>query len=221
MWTGQGGNFTISWPPPELVKGNRRTLRKIVKNIVGSGDPREYPYLTRDFLDMVDKSLPLVKQGKSGIHEMQPNFLSNSLSYTGHLQKQASLYHGFHISDPTVDKYLLEFCLSAPYDVYHDRYLSRKLVTVGMKDILPSEIVDNQIRGLQASDLQYRLYEEREKVLEKLLFLNKNKLVTFVLNMDKLIEDWPGFNFLSMGRKNLNHLSRLILTGIFLSKWGE
>ena len=149
------------------------------------------------------------------------NFLKNNISYSGYLQKQVSLYRGINITDPTVDKSLVEFCLSLPFKYYHDNSGSRKLITKGMNDLLPKEIVDNTTRGIQASDIQYRFHSERDLMLEKLKFLNRKKMVTFVLDMDKLITDWKYFDFRKMKKKELNHLSRILLIGLFLSKFED
>ena len=109
--------------------------------------------------------------------QMQALLLENSIAYSGYLQKQVSLYHGFHISDPTVDKKIIEYCLSLPYDIYHNQSGSRRLITHGLKDMLPKEIRENQVRSVQSADLQNRMEQEKELILEKLRFLNNNNFL--------------------------------------------
>ena len=222
LLTGQGGNYTISWPPPELVSGKKRSMKQVARDLLGlKRQVSELPYLAEGFLKEVDRSRDPIRKLNSRLIDLQPLLINNSIAYTGQLQKQVSLYHGIHVSDPAFDHRLIEFCLSLPERVYHDRQKSRKLITVGMSDLLPPEIINNPVRGMQSSDLQYRLEAEREVVLEKLLFCNTNKIVTFVLNLEKLIRDWKSLDFLTLKKKELNHLTRVLLTILFLSKLGD
>ncbi len=78
---------------------------------------------------------------------LQPMLIRNSASYTGYLQKQASLYYGLHITDPTLDKDLIDLCLSIPFNIYHNRKGTRNLVAQGLKELIPEEIRKNQVKG--------------------------------------------------------------------------
>ncbi|MCK5135655.1 MAG: hypothetical protein KAR19_07705 [Bacteroidales bacterium] len=222
MLTGQGGNYSISWPPPELVARKRKLNQGIIKALLWtSSSSQKIPYVSTGFLNEVKDNgfSELVKA--TDLQDLQPIFLKNSISYTGFLQKQVSLYHGFHITDPTVDKDLVEFCLSLPLEAYHNSSGSRNLITCGMRDMLPGEILNNPVRSIQASDIQFRVHRERDQLFERLVFLNKNKLVTFVLEMDRLVGDWESLDFLRMKRKKLNHLLRILMIGIFLSQFED
>jgi asparagine synthetase B (glutamine-hydrolysing) len=222
MLTGQGGNYTISWPPPELVSAKQRRKYAHLKRFIRPEKQiSDLPYLNRDFLEGVNNEHFLSRDLPPDIHLLQPILLKNSLAYSGYLQKQVSLYHGFQITDPTMDQHLVEYCLKMPFDVYHDKWNSRKLATLGLKEMLPREIRENTIRGIQASDLQYRLMQERGSFIEKLEFLNNNKLATFVIETDKLLKDWYSMDFSKLKRKELNHLLRLMLVGMFLSNYKE
>lgn len=220
MLTGQGGNYTISWPPPELVAARPSLVRSRLRRLIRPTNLKpDLTYLTRDFINGVCKGHFLEGERDSDVHQLQPLLIKNSLSYSGYLQKQVSLYHGFQITDPTMDQNLIDFCLRMPFEVYHDEMNSRKLVTHGLRELLPEDIVANNIRSIQASDIQYRLQEERGNFVEKLEFLNNNKLVTFVLETEKLLKDWDSMDFSKVRRKELNHLLRLIQVGLFLSKY--
>ena len=222
LLTGQGGNFSISWPPPELSdtkKGIKETAIRLLRT--GASPDLQLPYVSNEFLSIITKNQFSIPYKKRSVHPLQPFFLRNSISYAGSLQKQVSLYRGFHVTDPTVDKEVVEFCLSLPYRAYHERAESRKLVNHGMRGFIPDDILSNQTRSVQSSDIQYRVEEERESLLEKLLFFNKNKLVKFVFETEKLIKDWTSFDFTQMKRKEINHLLRIILISMFLSKLEE
>ena len=164
--------------------------------------------------------MPIARQLHSFVNAPQLKLIKNSISYTAYLQKQVSLYSGFHVTDPTVDRNIVEYCLSLPYGAYHDQKKSRKLVRNGLVDLLPKEILNNKIRSIQASDIHIRMQLEIEGFIDKLEFLNKNKLVTFVLETDGLARDLKSMDFTKMRRKELNHLLRIFLIGIFLEKFG-
>ena len=218
--TGQGGNYTISWPPPGLVSGKGKYSNSFL-SVVSKKLKRKQkviPYVTAEFLHKVDSDHFLEKLDRRNMGAMQLILLKNSIAYTGYLQKQVSLHHGIHVSDPTVDKEIIEFCLSLPFSIYHDRKSSRKLVTEGLKDILPGTVLSNPARGLQASDIQSRIEFEKGKFQEMIEFLNKNKLVTFVLETGDLARDWKYLDISKLSRTELNHLLRIILVGIFLSR---
>ena len=219
MLTGQGGNYTISWPPPELNSQGPGPFRSLIRKFnPGLKRGKRLPYLSRDFLNSVQQEHFINRKKMRYMDQMQALLLENSIAYTGYLQKQVSLHYGFHVSDPTLDKCIIEYCLSLPYEVFHNRYGSRRLITYGLKDLLPKEIRENQTRSVQAADIQNRIQLEKELILEKLRFLNKNNLVTFVIDVDGLIRDLEFMDLSTMNRKELNHLVRLIQVGIFLSK---
>jgi len=111
MLTGQGGNYTISWPPPELVSGESRNENAIMHFLHKIRHPRSsLPYVSRDFLETINRDHFINKRLLKDLHNLQPILLRNSISYTGYLQKQVSLYHGLHVTDPTVDKHVIESC---------------------------------------------------------------------------------------------------------------
>ena len=56
MLTGQGGNYTISWPPPELVRAKPSVIRSRLKRFLRPGNQKpELSYLTKDFLNGVQE----------------------------------------------------------------------------------------------------------------------------------------------------------------------
>jgi asparagine synthase (glutamine-hydrolysing) len=219
MLTGQGGNYTISWPPPELTSPGPGLVRSLARKLYPSSKRSKVPpYLSRDFLQSIQQDHFINRKRMRTMGQTQALLMENSIAYSGYLQKQVSLYHGFHVSDPTVDKDIIEYCLSLPYDIYHNQNGSRRLITHGLKDMLPKEIRENQVRSVQSADIQNRMEQEKELILEKLRFLNENNLVTFVIDIGGLAKDCESMDFATMNRKELNHLIRIILVGIFLSK---
>ncbi|PID93226.1 MAG: hypothetical protein CSA96_00340 [Bacteroidetes bacterium] len=220
MFTGQGGNFGLSWPPPEWagkdLPGRLRLIGRMSRK-----QKHELAYLTPAFMEGIVPDFQLIDTWRPALHAMQPSLLRNSIAYTGFLQKQASLFHGLQVTDPTVDRDLLELYLSLPWRAYHRPDGSRLLVRQGLGDLLPPAVLNSVRRGVQAADIQYRVAQEKKAFIELLGFFNKNKLVTFVFEVDRLRKEWESMNFLSMKRKDLNHLLRIVLCGIFLSDFTD
>lgn len=219
LFSGQGGNFTISWPPPELAfrkKGVKSKIKYLIR--LRQRPFTKLPYLSLKFLSSIDKVDFIDYYSLYDLDRLQPIFLRNSIGYTGFLQKQISLTTGIYVTDPTVDKELVKFCLSIPYNVYHDKQNSRKLVNNGLRELIPESILQNRIRGIQASDIQFRIEREREQMFEKLVFFSKNKIVKFVFEIDRLIREWEKFDFFKMNRRDINHILRIFSVAMFLSK---
>lgn len=217
LLSGQGGNFTISWPPPEMIY-YRRGLKHYLKGKIDQLSHRTttLPYISKDLNVKNNRSDYLIR--KSKIHELQPTLIRNSINYVSSIHKQASLANNIDYTDPTVDKSIIEFCLSLPFESYHDKNCSRKLISIGMKDMIPDEILQNKIRGIQSSDIKYRINNEKHELHELILSMDQNKLVKFVIDTESLIKDWQYINFLKMKRKEINHILRIIQVGMFLNK---
>lgn len=217
--TGQGGNYTISWPPPEMVNRGRKGAKYFLKRFYGNRIPQKvFPYLSRDFVHHTGQEHFQGHHRSESFSQKQTSAVRNTVSYTGYLMKQICLEYGFTVTDPTVDKDIIRYCLSLPWETFHTKDGSRKLVTYGLRDMLPAEILENRTRSIQAADIHHRMQFEKQVIGDNLRFLNKNNLVTFVLDIDKLLKDWESIDFLSMHRKELNHLLRIIVVAIFLSK---
>ncbi len=220
LFTGQGGNYTLSWPPPELVNGKRKNpvylLRRLVRKSVTRTDPL---FLADSFLDEVNDTHERDAGLTTDLETLQTRLLRNSIYYVSSLQKQVFIKHGFRVSDPTVDRELVAFCLSLPLNFYHDSHFTRKLVNVGLKGIVPESILSNTVRGIQSSDLPFRLEMERDAIYEKLRFLNTNYLVKFVFDIESLVKEWKYFDFFQFKRRELNSLLRLLLLSIFIEQF--
>ena len=103
----------------------------------------------------------------------------------------------------------------------HSLSYSRKLVTVALREIIPEDILKNSVRGIQSSDIRHRLEAERSAMVEKLVFCSTNKIVKFVFEIERLIEEWIRLNFFEMSRREINHLLRLFLVAMFLSNFDD
>lgn len=94
--------------------------------------------------------------------------------------------YGMDLRDPTADRRIVEFCLSLPEEQYLKDGVSRRLIRRAMSDKLPSAILNNNKRGLQAADWFERLFGAREQILELLTEWNNSVLVPAVLDLERL-----------------------------------
>lgn len=133
---------------------NQRFARelKLVERIRQSGHDPEF----KTILNQREGRFAIIKPGQSII---------------GFLWQEGGAGFGLDVRDPTVDKRVMEFCLSIPDDQYvrggHDRWLIRR----AMKDLMPSVVLDNKGRGRQAADIGRRLqvhFDETESALQQI-----------------------------------------------------
>ncbi len=220
LFTGQSGNFTLSWPPAELVHTKRRSIKQYLKAKTGYlSSEKTTLYFTDKFLKEVEHAADPINTMRGDITALQAEYLKNSINYVSSLQKQVSIKYGFRVTDPSTDKDLVEFCLKLPLKDYHDSQMSRKLVNLGLRGIVPGSILNNRGRGIQGSDLPFRLEQERHAIYEKLRFLNTNYLVNFVFDIERLVKEWNYLNFFQIKRRDLNKLLRVLLLSIFIERF--
>jgi asparagine synthase (glutamine-hydrolysing) len=75
----------------------------------------------------------------------------------GEIWASSGAAFGLHVSDPTADRRLIEFCLSIPDDQFLRLGESRRLVRHAMRGEVPDAILRRTDRGLQAPDRFARL----------------------------------------------------------------
>ncbi len=83
---------------------------------------------------------------------------SDILQLNGVYCTKNGLYHGLLIRDPTMDKRMLELCMSLPYQCFAWNGIERRLVREYLKDIVPDNIrLITRHRGRQSGDAAMRL----------------------------------------------------------------
>ena len=132
---------------------------------------------------------------------------------------------GVQKRDPASDVRLVEFCLSIPEDQYLRNGKPRWLIRRAMADRLPSEVLDNNQRGLQAAGWFEPLRAAHSRIEEELDRFDNSVLARNALDlarMRRLVEEIQGkrsdtANFLSEYR---GVLERGLTMGRFLT-WFE
>jgi len=94
--------------------------------------------------------------------------------------------YGLEGRDPTLDKRLLEFCLSIP-DIYHYAAgLDRAVLRRAFRGLLPDKVRLNRCTGLQAADICRRLRDSAPELEEALHTLGSHALAPGVLDLPRM-----------------------------------
>lgn len=99
---------------------------------------------------------------------------------------------GIDLRDPTGDQRLVEFCLSLPEQQYQRNGKSRWLLQRAMANRLPTVILDNRQRGLQAAGWFESICAARSFVQDEMASLTQSPLASEILDiprMQKLVDE--------------------------------
>ncbi len=118
----------------------------------------------------------------------------------GELDTKTSLKYGVLPRDPMRTTEMLNLCMSLPIYCFADDKYDRRLVRVGMKDIVPKPIREDVFRrGRQSGDNTFRVSRSWREVREKWLasvysedvlhYVEKDKLDEFVKRIDGRIDE--------------------------------
>jgi len=94
--------------------------------------------------------------------------------------------HGVESRDPTVDRRVVEFCLSIPEEQFQRGGVSRSLPRRTMADRWPPEVAANNRRGLQGSDWYPLLLETRPALRTILDRLSSSPLAVESLDLERI-----------------------------------
>lgn len=82
-------------------------------------------------------------------------------TYLGELDTKLGLTYGIILRDPTRDMRMLSFCRHLPYHLFAYRGTPRWLIRNNLRDILPTDLLDNWMRyGVQNSDYYTRMVRD-------------------------------------------------------------
>lgn len=104
-------------------------------------------------------------------------------SFVGFIWQESGAGFSLDVRDPTIDKRVMEFCLSIPNDQYVREGRSRWLIRRAMKDLMPAVVLDNIKDGSQAADIGRRLlvhFDETESALHR---IERSKLAGHYLDI--------------------------------------
>ncbi|MEA3035737.1 MAG: hypothetical protein QOH04_1502 [Sphingomonadales bacterium] len=112
----------------------------------------------------------------------------------GTLNKGTLAGWGLDTRDPTADRRLMEFCLRVPAEQYLRGGMPRALARQGLADRLPDVVLNERLKGLQASDWHEGLTAARDVLAEEVEGLARSPAAAAAVDLERLkrlLADWP------------------------------
>jgi asparagine synthase (glutamine-hydrolysing) len=130
---------------------------------------------------------------------------------------------GVDMRDPTVDRRLVEFCLSVPTEQYLAAGVPRALMRRAFADRLPASLLDERRRGAQALDWHEGLTADRERIREEIDRLAQIPSAAASLDLERMrqmVDAWPagGWHNRQVEVDYCYLLLRGVVSGQFLRK---
>lgn len=242
--TGQGGNFSVSWPGPKCRKLNSLSpLKKvkqklldmklqIVQYLQGRREHRPWGIFSAVH-DLLARQTGLVPRfRKQSIAENIPwvederPYLISIFDYVASFYTAIRFRYGIDHCDPTFDRRIVEFCLRVPYNIFQNNGRSRLLIREGMRELLPQMIRDRTSSGMQAADWYKKVERQKNEIIEKLRSWQNTPIADYI-DLNFLLKIMKRWNYAkvanSQGKKYINYeyqyrlkLLRAMETGLFI-----
>ena len=99
-------------------------------------------------------------------------------------------HYGIELRDPTTDVDLMNFFYTIPNEVFFDNnFTNRMLVKRMMHNQMPDEVLFAKNKGLQSSDILYRVRNSKTEIINELPRLETSGIVAEYIEMGKLKKD--------------------------------
>jgi asparagine synthase (glutamine-hydrolysing) len=247
LLTGQAGNNTVSWTPHKinLLPKNKyfpetstrdyirllrlralRTLRtsgdslKGLKKII-SPETESFPLINPEYARSSEFKTRLTSFGEKVISSHGEFAEINRESFDAWYHN--SFWSGIEVRDPTMDRKLIEYLVSLPDTMFYRDRVDRRIMRLGMKDILPDEVRLNRKRGQQASDILPRTRACLEQCEYTLEHIQKSELCREIMNIGELKrvlgDIRKGNSGSQLGRECSGILLKGISSGLFLASF--
>lgn len=95
---------------------------------------------------------------------------------------------GVSMTDPTMDRRVMEYCLSVPLEHFCEKGVPRSLIRNAMAGLLPEQVRTERRRGLQAADFAVHFRAERQEALDELVRMRRVDMAARALDLPA-IED--------------------------------
>lgn len=168
---------------------------KIDKKLNPSRDRFEYSIVKKE---LIDKWKVEERFDKEGINVLTPKYydkyklnklVAESLGFSqrGAIETKLSLKYGIIRRDPTIDKRIIEFCISLPSDQFVKNGLERRLVREYMDGLLPDKVrLNMKRRGVQSADRVQRISSRWNEIREMLEEDLNNEKANEYIDINKL-----------------------------------
>lgn len=108
---------------------------------------------------------------------------------TGETQTKHSLVTGVILRDPTLDKRLIELCMSYPIACYSQQGVTRRMVREYFVDELPEHVLRQGHYGLQSADTALRLQKDGNRIFTEIEEILKRPEAGHIINVQKALEE--------------------------------
>lgn len=107
----------------------------------------------------------------------------------GEFAQKHSIRTGVVLRDPTRDRRMVEFVLSAPFDQFTHNGYTRRLIREYMEDIMPPGYFYRHPFGVQSADIKYRFETYGDAVINEMKSIAEKYDGKGVIDTDKIIND--------------------------------
>jgi len=216
LFIGQSGNITYSWPFFNPQKKKKTLLQILKKSIQTEPFYLKRSYLNRDF----KKKYHVKSYLKNNFYkpDFQPEnltkmrtFFFNEIQATGYnTWNEKGLFFGINVLDPTSDVRLIDFCFSIPQNLFSNENGSRLLIRNASQNLLPNEVINNNLKAIQSADATKRLFESQYKYEELLNMALSSAFSKKILDNDRLN------NAIKTKKLSTHVLLRSVLISLFI-----
>jgi asparagine synthase (glutamine-hydrolysing) len=239
-WFRSGQWGTLTRVARQLVRTGNASARSIVRNAVWPSLPfwlRSVtdPHLRGFSLDYsilhpeIAQRLGLERAAFRDLNQVSPDgrtMLRTLLEYGDVADTPIAAQGGWQLDfrDPTYDRSIVEFCLTAPLEEFLRGGQQRSLARRAMAGRLPPSTLSRRQRGRQSADWYVNLGAVRDRMAAEVTRLQSSPLASRMLDlarMRSLIENWPssGFEGLDVNRSHHIALTRGFSVGRFLLQY--
>lgn len=107
----------------------------------------------------------------------------------GETQTKHSLVTGVILRDPTINKRLIELCMSYPLGCYSKKGVTRRLVREYLAEELPEHVINSMKVGLQSADTVQRLHKRGNRVFDEIEEIFKRVEAKYYIDVDKALSE--------------------------------
>lgn len=133
----------------------------------------------------------------------------------GETQTRHSLATGVILRDPTMDKRLIELCMSYPVACYSSQGITRRMVRKYLSNELPVHVTKPGHYGLQSADTVIRMQKAGKRVYEEMQSIFNHPVASEYIDVEKAMEELEKLKSFDAPDKNFEIL-RLAYTAMTL-----
>jgi asparagine synthase (glutamine-hydrolysing) len=236
-WFRSGHWGTLARVAKQLTRAGNATARSTVRNAVWPSLPfwlrsMTDPHMHGFSLDYsilrpeIARRLDLERTAFRDMNRQAPDgrtMLRTLLEYGDIADTSAAAQGGWQLDarDPTYDRDVVEFCLTAPLEEFLREGQQRSLAKRAMVGRLPASTLSRTQRGSQSADWYVSMGAVRGRMAAEVQRLRCSPLASRLIDLDRmqrLIEEWPnsGFDRLDVARSFHIALTRGFSVGKFL-----